>query len=387
MNNFIYHTPTKVFFGRGEIRSLPVQISPFKRILLVTGKASVKKNNIFDQVVEQIKKTDCEFIELSGIKPNPSLESVYAGIDICKEKDIDLVLGLGGGSVIDASKAISAGARYDGDCWDFFIKKAVPRDALAIGCILTLAATGTETNGNAVITKQDNKRKLALSSPLLKPLFAILDPEYTYTVDRYNTAAGIVDIMAHIFEQYFSHTHACDVQDRMAEALMSVCIKYAPVVLSEPDNYNARSNIMWAGTLALNGLIGTGKQADWASHGIEHELSAIYDISHGAGLAIIIPHWMNYVLSDKTAKKIADYGRNVWSVSQEDDCMAMARKAIDKTRVFFNSLDMPASLNEIGIGIDRIAEMAEAVIKHYGKVGSFKELSAEDIMDILTNAL
>jgi butanol dehydrogenase len=384
MNNFKYHTPTAVYFGKGQVQSLSQELRNFKKILIVTGMQSVKKNGVFDSVVSEIKKSGCLYMEQSGIRPNPGLDSVYEGIEICKANNIDLVLGVGGGSVIDASKAIAAGAKYNGDCWDFFNKKAVPEDALAVGCVLTLAATGTETNGNAVITRRDTQRKLALCNHLLRPVFAILDPEYTYTVDSYNTSAGIVDIMAHVFEQYFSHTQACDVQDRFAEGLLDVCIKYAPVVLQEPDNYDARSNIMWAGTLALSDLIGTGKQTDWSSHGIEHEISAIYDISHGAGLAVVIPNWMRHVLNHQTASKFADYGRNVWRINPRNEIADIVNQAIDKTREFFSSLGMPKTLRDAGISEkDKFSQMAKGVIDHYGIVGSFKQLSEQDIMDIL----
>jgi butanol dehydrogenase len=387
MDNFKYHSPTAVYFGKGQVQALAQEIKAgFKKILIVTGQGSVKKNGIFESVISEIKKAGIKYLELSGVKPNPRLKSVYEGIDICRQEGIGLVLGIGGGSVIDCSKAIAAGAMYDGDCWDFFIKKAVPKKALPVGCVLTLAATGTETNGNAVITKEEGQRKLALCSPLLKPVFAILDPEYTFTVDKYNTAAGIVDIMSHVFEQYFSHTQYCDVHDRIAEGLLRVCIKYGPVVLKEPDNYDARANIMWAGTLALNNLIGMGRETDWSSHGIEHEISAIYDISHGAGLAVIVPNWMRHVLSDKTALKLADYGRNVWSINSGNVLLDIANNAIDKTKEFFISLGMPATLREAGVGKDKFRQMARGVIQQYKTVGSFKELSEEDIMAILNTS-
>jgi butanol dehydrogenase len=385
MNNFKYHSPTAIYFGKGQVKALPQELrGRFRKILIVTGVKSAKENGIFANVVSGIKRSGAGYVEFSGIKPNPRLKGVHEGIDICRKQGIDLVLGVGGGSVIDTSKAIAAGARYKGDCWDFFIKKAVPKQALAVGCVLTLAATGTETNGNTVITNEEGRRKLALYSPALKPVFAILDPEYTYTVDRYNTAAGIVDIMSHVFEQYFSHTQACDVQDRIAESLLNICIRYGPVILREPNNYDARANIMWAGTLALNDLIGTGKETDWASHGIEHEISAIYDISHGAGLAVIVPNWMRHVLGDRTASRFADYGRNVWSISARNNLLDIADMAIEKTREFFSALGMPSTLRQAGCpGKDMFGQMAKGVIEHYKSVGAFKELSEKDIMDIL----
>ncbi len=388
MLNFKYHIPTALYFGKGEVASLKQELQGrYKRVLLVTGSGSVKSNGIYDQVLAQIREAGLDYKELTGIQPNPRIESVYKGVETCREDNIDLVLGVGGGSVIDCSKAIAAGAVYDGDCWDFFIKKAMPEGALDVGCVLTLAATGTEMNGNSVITNVETRQKLALCTPRIQPRFSILDPEYTFTVNRYHTAAGIVDIMAHIFEQYFSHTDSSDVQDGIAEALIRVCIKYGPVVLKYPNDYQARSNIMWAGTLALNGLIGLGKENDWASHGIEHELSAIYDITHGAGLAIIIPSWMKNVLSSNTVTKLAAYGVNVWKIDAQKDPMDIAREAISRTKDLFKLLGMPTSLKEVEIPRDMFEEMADKVIRHYGEVGSFKKLNKQDIIDILNSAL
>jgi len=387
MDNFIHYMPTKVFFGKGQISALSDELrARAKRVLIVTGTGSVKNNGIFDQVLAQVKASGAEYFELSGIVPNPRLENVYQGVEIAKRKNIDLVLGVGGGSVIDASKAIAAGAVYDGDVWDFYDKCSSPQGALPIGSVLTLAATGTEMNGNSVITKENTQRKLALSTPHIRPRFSILDPEYTFSVNRYHTAAGLVDIMVHIFEQYFSHTPA-DVQDRIAESLLRVCIDNGPIVLKEPDNYTARANILWASTLALNGLIGEGKESDWASHGIEHEVSAIYDISHGAGLAIISPKWMKHLLGSKTSKKFADYGRRVWSIDEKKSEMMIAEEAISRTESFFKSLEMPATFTEVGISADRFEHMAESVLNSYGQVGSFKQLSKSDIIKILNSAI
>lgn len=388
MLNFTHHIPTRLYFGRGSAASLADELKgKYKKALIVTGLGSVKVNGIFGQVLAQVKKAGVDYEELQGIQSNPRLKSVYEGIRICKNSGIDIVLGIGGGSVIDASKAIAAGAKYDKDCWDFFIKKDSPKEALPIGCVLTLAATGTEANGNSVITREDTKEKLALYAAVIKPAFSILDPEYTFTVNKYHTAAGIADIVAHVFEQYFSHTPACDVQDGIAEQLLKVCIKYGPVVLNFPKDYDARANIMWAGTIALNGLIGYGKETDWASHGIEHELSALYDISHGAGLAVIIPSWLKHVLSDKTVSKIASYGRNVWSIEPEKDPLTAANEAIEKTKGFFGSLNLPRSLRELGIPNDRFEDMAVKVLAHYKEVGSFKRLDKQDILNILNLSL
>jgi len=388
MDNFTHHIPTKIHFGKGQISALSDELKTrAKKVLVVTGQGSIKRNGIFDDVASQVKASGAEFIELSGIMPNPRLKSVYQGIEIARKEAVDFILGVGGGSVIDASKAIAAGIEYVGDLWDLFEKVEVPKATTPLGCVLTLAATGTEMNGNSVITKVKTQRKLALCSPLLRPVFSILDPEYTYSVNAYHTAAGIVDIMAHIFEQYFSHTPATDVQDGIAESLLRICIDNGPIVCKNPRDYDARANILWAGTLALNGLIGGGKSCDWASHGIEHEISAIYDISHGAGLAIILPNWMMNVLSPKTSKKFAQYGKRVWSIDSGKKDIDIAHEAIEKTRRFFKDLGMPATLGEVGVPADRFEDMANSVLSAYGQVGSFKELSKSDIINILNTAL
>lgn len=388
MLNFRHHIPTVVYFGKGQVQALGRELSQrAKKILIVTGQGSVKKYGIFDDVIDEVKKAGIEYVELSGIKPNPRLKSIYKGIEICKIESVDFILAVGGGSVIDASKAIAAGVKYDGDVWDFFTKDICPQETLPVGVVLTLAATGSEMNGNAVITKEDTQHKLCLSSALIRPVFSILDPEYTYTVNKYHTAAGIADIMSHAFEQYFSHTPSTYVQDRIAEGMLKVCIHYGPVVCEKPRNYDARANILWTGSLALNDLIGEGKSADWASHSIEHELSAIYDISHGIGLAIITPNWMRYVLSKKTIKKFVEYGINIWGIDGNRNEMDIANEAINRTREFFNSLGLPSKLSEVNISDERFQDMARNAILSHGQVGSFMQLSEKDIIQILKMSL
>lgn len=388
MLNFRHHIPTVVYFGKGQIEALGEELSRrSKKILIVTGQGSVKRCGIFDEVIKQVKKAGINYVELSGIRPNPRLKSVYKGIEICRDESVDFILAVGGGSTIDASKAIAAGVKYNGEVWDFFEKDVSPKEALPLGVVLTLAASGSEMNGNAVITREDTQRKLCLSSPLIRPVFAILDPEYTYTVNKYHTAAGIADIISHVFEQYFSPTPSADVQDRIAEGILKVCLCYGPLVCEKPSDYDARANILWAGTLALNDLIGEGKIADWATHSLEHELSAIYDISHGIGLAIITPNWMRYVLGEKTVKKFAEYGINVWGLDKNKDELDIANKAITKTRNFFNSLGLPSTLREVNISGERFQDMARGAVKSNKTAGSFKQLSAEDIIRILKMCL
>ncbi len=384
MLNFIHNIPTIVYFGKGQVKALGAEMAKRAgKILIVTGQGSVKRNGIFDAVIKEVKKAKIPYVELSGIVSNPRLKSVHEGVEICRKENVDFVLAVGGGSVIDASKAIAAGVKYEGDVWDFFSKGVKPKSALPVGTGLTLAATGSEMNGTTVTTKEDTKRKLAFGSPVIRPAFSILDPEYTYTVNKYHTAAGVVDIMIHVFEQYFSHTRGADVQDRIAEGLLKVCIKYGPVVCESPRDYNARANILWTGSLALNDLAGEGKEEDWASHAIEHEVSAIYDISHGAGLSIVVPSWMRHVLSEKTVDKFVEYGLNIWGVEKNRDKMDIAIEAINKTREFFNSLSMPSSLSEIKIPDDHFETMAKSAIRDWGQVGHFKKLSEKDIVEIL----
>ncbi|UCD55466.1 MAG: iron-containing alcohol dehydrogenase [Candidatus Omnitrophota bacterium] len=388
MLNFTHHIPTIVYFGKGQVSALEPELKKRAgKVLIVTGQGSVKKNGIFNHVIRQVKKADVPYVELSGIKPNPRLKSVYRGIEICKKESVDFILAVGGGSVIDASKAIASGVKYDGDVWDFFAGDVKPTDALPVGTVLTLAATGSEMNGNTVITKEDTMRKLAFGSPVIRPVFSILDPEYTYTVNKYHTAAGVVDIMVHVFEQYFSHTPASDVQDRIAEALLKVCVKYGPIVCEKLHDYDARANLLWTGSLALNDLIGQGKQEDWASHAIEHELSAIYDISHGAGLAIVSPNWMRYVLSRNTVHKFVEYGIKVWNIEKDRSEMDIANEAIHRTEKFFKSLGMPTTLKEVNISDEHFEKMAKSAIEDWGEIGSFKKLTEKDIVQILNASL
>lgn len=370
MQNFTYHIPTKIHFGKGEVKALGAELKGrARKVLIVTGGGSVKKNGVFDDVVRELKKAGISFVELTGVKSNPRLKSVYKGIEICKAEGVDFILAVGGGSVIDASKAIAGGVKYEGDVWDFFTKGVTCTDALPLGTVLTLAATGSEMNTYAVITKEDAQRKLAFGSEAVRPIFSILDPEYTYTVNKYHTAAGVADIMAHVFEEYFCGPPSAVVQDKMAEAILKVCVRYGPIVCEKPRDYEARANILWAGSLALNGLLGSGKSGgDWACHAIEHEVSAIYDISHGVGLAIIFPNWMRFVMSAKNADKFAEYGA-------------------EKTREFFNSLGLPSKLSEAGVPGERFGAMAKGAIGSHGHVGSFKALSEKDIVKILEMSL
>ncbi|OEG00255.1 butanol dehydrogenase [Vulcanibacillus modesticaldus] len=387
MDNFVFHNPTKIFFGKGQIEHLGKEIINYgKKVLFVTGGGSVKRIGLYDKVIEILKEEKCNVYELSGVEPNPRLSTVKKGIEICKSEGIEVVLAVGGGSVLDASKAIAAGAKYDGDVWDFYTRKATIEDALPLATVLTLAATGSEMNGNSVVTNWETKEKLGTNSIHIYPKFSILDPTYTYSVPRDQTVYGIVDIMAHVFEQYFSHTSNTPLQDQFCESVMRTVIDNSEAVLERPDDYDARSNILLSGTMALNNIIRMGMAGDWATHMIEHEVSAIYDIPHGGGLAIIFPNWMKYVL-DEGIEKFKRYAIEVWKVDATGKTdKEIALEGIEKTREFFNRIGAPSRLKDYNIGDENIELMAEKVVKRR-TVGQYKKLTKEDVKNILTMSL
>ncbi len=389
MLNFNYNIPTKVFFGDGKIEVLGKQIKKYgSRILLAYGGGSIKKIGLYDKVVKILRENNIPYYELSGIEPNPRVESVAEGVRICRDNKIDFILAVGGGSTIDCSKAIAAAYYYEGNPWDLVIGKAKIEKVLPIGTILTLAATGSEMDAGAVITNMETNQKYGFGHPGFFPKFSILDPTYTYTVSKYQTASGVADIMSHTFEEYFSNEKGAYLQDRLAEGILKTCIRYGRIAIDEPENYEARANIMWASSLAINGLLGYGKDSAWSVHPLEHELSAYYDITHGIGLAILTPHWMEEVLDENTLWKFVEYGINVWNIDSSLDEMEIARLSIEKTSEFFKSLDIPMSLREVGIGEEKLETMAKDVIEYKnGPVGNFKGLGYEDVLSIYKKAL
>lgn len=388
MINFELSIPTKIIFGRGKIERLATELKNHgKRVLLAYGGNSLKKSGLYDKISNILTSNDIWFCELSGIKPNPSIKSVREGIRICREEKIDIILGAGGGSVIDCIKAIAAGVHYQGNPWDFFTGKARIGKVLPVAAILTLAATGSESNGGCVITNEETEEKLPFVHPSLKPVFSILDPENTFSVPPHQTAAGTADIMSHCIEQYFSKAEETFVQDRLTEAILKTCIHYGPIAMKEPENYHARANLMWASTLALNGILAAGKEGDWATHMIEHKVSAVNDLTHGTGLAIITPHWMTEVLSPENADKFVDFAVNVFHVFHDGDKLRTAREGIRRLSDFFRLLKIPASLSEAGFAADekKLSRMAEDIVK-YGPVGRFKQLDKNAVLRILKAA-
>ncbi len=386
MNDYEYHVPTDIRFGRGKINCLAEEIAKYgKKVLLVYGGGSIKKNGIYSKVYEVLE--NFEFYELPGIEPNPKLGSVRKGAEICKKYGIEAILAVGGGSTIDASKHIACAAFYDGDPWDLVLDRSKVTGALPVFTVLTISATGSEMNPGAVISNEETKEKLEINHPLLYPTLSVCDPSYQFSLPAKQTAAGTVDIFSHILEQYFQPNDGAFITDRLSEAALKTCIKYGPQALAKPDDYEARSNLMWTGSIALNHLFTFGKGGGWSVHPIEHELSAFYDLTHGVGLAILTPAWMKYVLSDTTVKRFAMYARNVWNVSDEDDRGA-ANAGIFLTERFFKELGMPSKLSEVGIDDSKFTEMAaEAVRTSSLATRAYVKLDASDVEAILCSVL
>lgn len=385
MLNFTYHLPTKIYFGQGQIQNIAQAVTEAggTNILIVYGGGSIKKSGLLDKIIQILTKYNIRFTEFGGIDPNPRITSVRQGAAICKDKQIDLVIGIGGGSSVDAAKAIAAGACYDGDTWDLFTDPGKITQALPIITVLTLAATGSEMNHIAVVTNEQTHDKIGTRAEALRPKASFMDPTYTFSVNKYHTASGTADIMAHTLENYFSRHTGGYLQDRLAEALLKTCIHYGPIAYQEPDNYEARANLMWAGTWAINGLINLGKADPWTCHSIDHQLGAYYDITHGAGLAIIYPHWMEYILNENTLGKFYEYGVNVWELPKSEDKTVIAQAAIAKTREFFCSLGLPAKLSEVNIPNDKFELMAEKAATPLLRQSAYVPLDKHDILKIL----
>ncbi len=387
MDNFDFISPTKIIFGKGTEKRVGEETLKYcknKKILLHYGGGSIKKTGLYDKVVKSLNESGIEYIELSGVQPNPRLSLVKEGIKICRENDIDFILAVGGGSTIDSSKAIGVGVPYNGDVWDFYSGKAEPEESIPVGVVLTIAAAGSEASNSSVITNEDGWYKRGLNNDIIRPNFAIMNPELTFTLPPYQTACGVADIMAHIMERYFTNTPNVELTDRLCEATLKTVINNAPVVLEEPDNYSARAEIMWAGTIAHNGLLNTGRIGDWTSHQIEHELSGIYDIAHGAGLAIVFPAWMKYVYKHNI-NRFAQFATRVWDVEYSfGSPEKTVLEGINRLEKFFKEIGLPTTLKEADIPEDRLKEMADKCKMTNGDtVGNFVKLAKDDVLNIL----
>ena len=379
MNSFIYDVPTKIHFGKNALENLSEELKKYgKRVLLCYGGGSIKKTGLYDKVIEQIEKAGLEVFELSGIEPNPRVDSVREGAKLCKKLGIDVLLAVGGGSTLDCTKWIAAAAKVEHDAWDFFSEWAEVKEALPVLTVLTLSATGSEMNCGGVISNIETKDKIGrLAKPLL-PKVSFLDPTLTYSVSAYQTACGSADIISHILEVYFAPQQDLYMLDCVMEGLLKTVIKYTPIALEKPDDYEARANLMWASSWAINTFVTGGKQHEWSCHPLEHELSAIYDITHGLGLAILTPRFLKYCLNENNVDKYVQFGVNVFDIDKSLPKMEIANKAIDELSNFlFNTLGLDSTFTKVGITTEHFKIMAEKACEG-GTLHGFVDLTAED---------
>lgn len=382
MKDFEFQNCTKIIFGKDSEEKAGTEVKKYSsKILLHYGGGSIKKYGLYDRVKSCLKKEDIGIVELGGVLPNPRLKLVKKGIELCRQEKIDFILAVGGGSVIDSAKAIAIGVPYKGNVWDFFEEKTKIKESIPIAVILTIPAAGSEVSGASVITNEDGLYKKGVVANIMRPKFSILNPELTFTLDNNQTAIGVADILAHIMERYFTQEKNVDLTDRLCEATFKTLLRNTPVVLKENNNYAARAEVMWAGSVAHNDLLDTGRVTDWASHMIEHELSAIYDIAHGEGLAIIFPAWMKYVYKNNI-ERFAQFGQRIWGVDFHPyDLEGMALEGIKRFEDFLKRIGLKTRLSEISISDDRFKEMAKKCTEN-GPVGSFVKLGKEDVLNI-----
>lgn len=379
--NFIFNNPVKVYFGKGQCENLGKELAQYgKKVLLVYGGGSIKRNGLYDTIVDQCNKYELEIVDFPGVEPNPRCETVTRGANLCKELGIDVVLAAGGGSTIDCAKMIALCAKSEVEPWDYIVKKIPATDALPLVDILTLAATGTEMNPTAVLSNVQENKKTSYTSDWIYPKASFLDPTLMYSLPAYQTACGAADIFSHTMETYFSNTNMSLLNAEM-EGIMKTVVKWAPVALREPDNYDARANLMWASSWAINGFVRSTQDCTWSCHSIEHQLSAVYDITHGLGLAIITPKWMKYVLKEENAWKFAEFGRNVFGLTGETD-MEVALKSIEAMEDFlYNQLGLNKTLTEINID-DTHFEMMSVNACKGSAIKGYQVLTPSDVLEI-----
>lgn len=389
MLNFNYYVPTDIYFGEGQLEKLPGLLAAYgKNVLMVYGGGSVKKTGLYDRIAKLLADAGLNLFELPGVEPNPRIQSVREGVRLCHEHAIDAVLGVGGGSSIDCAKAVAAGAKYDGDAWDLFMDPSLITEALPILSVLTLSATGSEMDGFSVVTNLETHDKIGINRRVMYPRASILDPTITYTVGKFQSASGVADILSHILESYFNPMEEESyISCRLSEGLLKTVFKFGKTVVDDPTNYEARANIMWCSSLAINGLNKVGvdfSRFSWTCHAIEHPLSAYYDVTHGAGLAALTPVWMEMVLSDETVGKFAEYGRNVFGFEGADYDVAHA--AIDATRDFLISLGLPMHLRELGVPDDsHFGDMADKALDRC--LIGYVPFGREQIIELLNRCL
>ena len=386
MENFVFYSPTYFLFGKNEEEKAGKYVRRFggSKVMVHFGGGSVKRSGLLDRVEASLAAEGIAYVELGGVRPNPRSGLVYEGIELCRREGVDFILAVGGGSTIDSAKAIAAGVVYEGDFWDYYQDKPVEK-ALPVETVLTIAAAGSEGSPDSVITKEDGMFKRGASGEALRPVFSILNPALTQTLPPYQTACGITDIMAHLLERYFTNTKDVEVTDRLLEGLLLTMVHEAPRVIADPDNYEARANIMWAGMMAHNNSCGVGREQDWASHAIEHELSAVYDCAHGAGLAVVFPAWMTYNMKHDI-NRFAQLAVRVWGCQMDFAHPEVTAKAgIDSFQRFLKSIGMPVDFAELGAKEDDIPAIAHNACYGdggCGEIGGFVKLKEQDVVNI-----
>ncbi|MDI9490916.1 MAG: iron-containing alcohol dehydrogenase [Clostridiaceae bacterium] len=386
MLNFDFCSPTYFAFGKDTEERTGELVKRFggSKVLIHYGEGSVERSGLLNRVKKSLQESEIEFVELGGVQPNPRASLVYEGIELCREEQVDFILGVGGGSAVDSAKAIAVGVPYDGDFWDLYEQRPEIEEVIPVGTIITLAATGSEGSNSSVITQEKGWKKYGFRSELIRPVFSIMNPELTYTLPPYQTACGIVDMLSHILERYFSNTKEVDLTDRMSEAVMKSIIDNAFIVMNDPENYGARANLMWAGNIAHNDTLGVGREQDWSSHQIEHELSALYDVAHGAGLAVVLPAFMKFTMP-KHVMRYAQLANRVWNMDINfEDPKQTASKGIAAFEMFFKMIGMPTTFEELGAKEEDIPQLTSKVrIKGDGEIlGFFEPLTRDDIRSI-----
>ena len=387
MLNFDFHAPTRLLFGKGEEKRIGELLAPHAtKVLLHYGGGSIQKSGLYDVVTASLCASNLPFVALGGVKPNPRLSLVQEGIALCRKEKIDLILAVGGGSVIDSAKAIAMGVYYDGDVWEVYEQGKAIHKALPVATILTIPAAGSESSDGTVVTNEEKQLKYGYGSPHLRPLLSIMNPELFFTLPKNQLANGVADMMSHVFERYFTNTTHTDITDGLCETVLKTLIKNAPLALANGQDYDAWAELGFAGTLAHNGLVGVGRQQDWACHGMEHELSAIYDVAHGAGLAALTPAWMQYVYKDNP-NMFVQFAVNVMGVEGSyRDPEVLILEGISRLRAFFRGLGLPSTLRELGIGPENLEEMAQkatrAAFGEEAPLGGLKKLYWQDVLAI-----
>lgn len=385
MNNFIFHSPTEFVFGKETEMNTGALCRKYgaTKVLLLYGGGSAIRSGLIDRVRRSLEESGMPFAEMGGIQPNPVAEKVYEGIRLCRESGADFLLPVGGGSVIDTAKAIAVGSCYKGDFWDLYIRKGKAAQALKVGVVLTIPAAGSEGSASTVITNEKTKQKIGLTLPeLLRPAFAVMNPELTYSLPLYQTSCGVADMMAHIMERYFTNTQHVEVTDGLCESLLRTIIAEARKCMDIPHSYSVRANLMWAGMIAHNGIMGVGREEDWSSHAMEHEVSALYNVAHGAGLAVIFPAWLTW-MADHNLPRVAQFAHRVFDVPESGNDRSDALKGVELLKEFFRGIGLPVNFKELGVEQPDIQKMVAGLRHNYGEyLGHFVPLNADSMREI-----